>query len=47
MVTPLNDVFIPRTAGGLRHLRTFAWGGGGYPPPTPENSKTKKDSDKR
>ena len=35
------------TAGGLSHLRTA--GGDGWPPPPPprENSKTKKDSDKR
>ena len=37
--------FNPRTAGGLSHLRT-AGGGGGMTAP-PENSKTKKDSDKR
>ena len=35
----------PRTAGGLSHLRTA--GGGADDRPPPENSKTKKDSDKR
>ena len=35
-------LYCPRTAGGLSHLRTA---GGGAD--TPENSKTKKDSDKR
>ena len=40
-VSPFN----PRTAGGLSHLRTP--GGGGRMTAPPENSKTKKDSDKR
>ena len=42
----LSPNFNPRTAGGLSHLRT-AGGGGRMTAPPPENSKTKKDSDKR
>ena len=38
--------FNPRTDGGLSHLRTTGRGADDRPPP-PENSKTKKDSDKR
>ena len=41
---PICDL-NPRTAGGLSHLRTA--GGGGADDRPPENSKTKKDSDKR
>ena len=39
-----TSTFNPRTAGGLRHLRTA---GGRIHAPPPENSKTKKDSEKR
>ena len=43
---PPNGVRVnPRTAGGLSHLRTA--GGGADDRLPPENSKTKKDSDKR
>ena len=49
-IDPRNVVILftinPRTAGGLSHLRT-AGGGGADDRPTPENSKTKKDSDKQ
>ena len=44
-VTPLGHI-NPHTAGGVSHLRT-AGGGGGWVPPTPDNLKTKKDSDKQ
>ena len=44
-LTELFHLFNPRTAGGLSHLRTA--GGGADDRPPPENSKTKKDSDKR
>ena len=39
-----NVGFNPRTAGGLSHLHTA---GGADDTPPPENSKTKKDSDKQ
>ena len=38
-------ITYPRTAGGLSHLRTA--GGGGADDRPPDNSKTKRDSDKR
>ena len=45
LVTSLGLGFNPRTAGGQSHLRTA--GGGGGRMTSPENSKTKKDSEKR
>ena len=42
--TPAGARVNPRTAGGLSHFRTA---GGGADDRPPENSKTKKDSDKR
>ena len=42
---PISYV-IPRTAGGLSHLRTAGGGGGADTRPRPENSKTKNNSDK-
>ena len=41
-----NSLFNPRTAGGLRHLRT-AGGGGHICAPPPANSKTTQRIDKR